>query len=263
MERILETFRNLKKKRKKAFIAFVMAGDPTIEDSLEMLLNLPKIGTDLIEIGVPFTDPIADGPSIQAAGLRALEQGITLNIVLDMVQKFRETNITTPIILMGYYNPIYSMGVQHFLEKATRCGVDGLIVVDLPPEEDEELCLPAKQAGLDFIRLATPTSDDDRLKTIISNASGFIYYVSINGITGAAAPSVSRIAPDIQKLKSRTELPVCVGFGIKNPEIALEISRICDGIVVGSAIVDRISKGDSTESILTFCKELATATHRN
>ena len=258
MERILETFRNLKKKRKRAFIAFVMAGDPTIEDSLEMLLNLPKIGTDLIEIGVPFTDPIADGPSIQAAGLRALEQGITLNIVLDMVQKFRETNITTPIILMGYYNPIYSMGVQHFLEKATRCGVDGLIVVDLPPEEDDEFYFDAEKNNLSMIRLVTPTTDEKRLKKILLNATGFIYYVSITGITGTQAPDIKSVQGNIKKIKQVTDLPVVIGFGIRSSAQASMISDTCDGIVIGSAVVDLIKKtldddGNSSDKGLVSC----------
>ena len=261
MTRIDETFRELKKNKKKAFISFVMAGDPNFEKSLEIVSGLPASGVDIIELGIPFTDPMADGPSIQIAGQRAIAAGVTLDGVLNLVRIFRKNNTITPIILMGYFNPIMSMGVTKFLDSCNEVGVDGLIVVDLPPEEDKELCIPASKAEVDFIRLATPTSDTDRLKKILKNSSGFVYYVSITGITGAASPTAVKIKSEIAKIKQNTSLPVCAGFGVKNPEIATEIAQVADGVVVGSAIVDKIAKNNSTQEILAFCKLLADAIH--
>ena len=259
--RIDETFRKLKKNKKKAFISFIMAGDPNFEKSLEIMSGLPTSGVDIIELGMPFSDPMADGPSIQLAGQRALAAGFTLHKVLNLVRDFRKNNQITPIILMGYFNPIMSMGVSQFLDSCNKVGVDGLIIVDLPPEEDEELCIPASKAEMNFIRLATPTSNKERLEKILKNSSGFVYYVSITGITGAASPTAMKIKSEIAKIKESTSLPVCAGFGVKNPEIAAEIAQVADGVVVGSAIVDRIANNDSTQEVLAFCKSLADAIH--
>ncbi len=261
MTRIETTFARLKAERRKAFVAFVMAGDPDAETSLAVIRGLPAAGVDVIELGMPFTDPMADGPAIQRAGQRALEAGQTMDRTLAMVRSFREADANTPIVLMGYYNPIYARGVDRFLADAKAAGVDGLIVVDLPPEEDEELCLPAREAGLNFIRLATPTTDDRRLPKVLTNTSGFVYYVSITGITGAAEANAAAIAPEIARIKRQTDLPVCVGFGVKSPETAAAIARIADGAVVGSAIVDRIGAGESPDSVLAFVRTLAEAAH--
>ncbi|GMG82926.1 tryptophan synthase subunit alpha [Paralimibaculum aggregatum] len=246
---------------KAAFVAYVMAGDPDPGISAEILAGLPGAGVDVIELGIPFTDPMADGPAIQLAGQRALAGGQTLAGTLEMVRAFRETDGETPIILMGYYNPIYSMGVGAFLAAAQAAGVDGLIVVDLPPEEDAELCLPAREAGLDFIRLATPTTDDARLPAVLANTSGFVYYVSITGITGAAAAEAVAVAPEVARIKKASGLPVCVGFGVKTPERAAEIAGVADGVVVGSAIVERIGRGESPAEVLAFIRSLADAAH--
>src|SRR5690606_25075141 len=208
-----------------AFVAFVMAGDPDYDGSLEIVRGLPGAGVDIIEIGMPFTDPMADGPAIQAAGQRALAAGQTMRRTLDMVRTFRDGDAETPIILMGYYNPIYSMGVERFLSEAREAGVDGLIIVDLPPEEDEELCLPATRAGLHFIRLATPTTDDRRLPRVLQNTSGFVYYVSITGITGAAAAAAEEVGPEVERIKRATELPVCGVLGVRTPENAAASAR--------------------------------------
>ena len=261
MTRIEETFKTLRESKKKAFVSFVMAGDPNLEKSLDIIKGLPDAGVDLIEIGIPFTDPMADGPSIQLAGQRAIASGTTLISVFNLVNEFRKTDQKTPIILMGYFNPIATMGIEKFLLNCNISGVDGLIIVDLPPEEDQELCIPALKAGLSFIRLVTPTSDNKRLKKLLQNTSGFMYYVSITGITGAASPTAKSIQSQIINLKANTNLPICIGFGIKTPEIAEEIASIADGVVVGSAIVDKISEDLSTEEILSFCSTLATATH--
>ncbi len=261
MTRIEKTFKLLKRNNRKAFISFVMAGDPNFEKSFEIIKGLPDAGVDLIELGVPFTDPMADGPAIQLAGQRALRSGMTLDGVMNLVRKFRETNDETPIILMGYFNPILSMGIKTFLNKCKETGVDGLIIVDLPPEEDHELCVPAIDAGLNFIRLATPTSDQKRLKKLLQNTGGFVYYVSITGITGAASPDAKTIQSQINGLRKKTSLPICVGFGVKTPATAEAIASIADGVVVGSAIVDKIEKKESTDEILSFCKILANATH--
>jgi tryptophan synthase alpha chain len=257
MTRIDDTFARLRAHDRKAFVAFVMAGDPDYERSLAIAKGLPGAGVDVIEFGMPFTDPMADGPTIQLAGQRALEAGQTMQKTLDMVAAFREEDDTTPIVLMGYYNPIYSRGVERFLKDAKAAGVDGLIVVDLPPEEDSELCLPALEAGLDFIRLATPTTDDRRLPVVMRNTSGFVYYVSITGITGAAEAQAAEVGPEVARIKAATDLPVVVGFGIRTPEAARAVAGVADGAVVGSAIVDRIGRGDAPEDVLAFVKSLA------
>ena len=240
MTRIDDTFARLKAEGKKAFVAYVMAGDPDHATSLEIVKALPGAGVDIIELGMPFTDPMADGPTIQLAGQRALEGGQTLQKTLDMVRALRAEDQATPVVLMGYYNPIYSRGVDRFLADAKEAGIDGLIVVDLPPEEDEELCIPAQAAGLNFIRLATPTTDDKRLPTVLQNTSGFVYYVSITGITGAAEAQAADVGPEVARIKAATDLPVIVGFGIKTPEAAQAIAGVADGCVVGSAIVAQI-----------------------
>ena len=238
--RIDARFAELKQEGRAAFIAFLTAGDPDPETSLDIIKALPKAGADIIEIGMPFTDPMADGPAIQAAGLRALKAGMTLKKTLAMVRAFRKDDATTPLVLMGYYNPIYIYGVDRFLLDAKAAGVDGLIIVDLPPEEDVELCLPAMQAGLNFIRLATPTTDDKRLPAVLANTSGFVYYVSITGITGSAGADTAVVGEAVARIKRHTKLPVCVGFGIRTPEAAHGIAQKADGAVVGTALVDAL-----------------------
>jgi tryptophan synthase alpha chain len=262
MTRIDAKFAQLRAECRKGFVAYIMAGDPDPETSLAILKGLPGAGVDVIELGVPFTDPMADGPTIQLAGQRALEGGQTLRKTLDMVRALRTEDDTTPVVLMGYYNPIYIMGVETFLTEAREAGVDGLIVVDLPPEEDPELCIPAQKAGLNFIRLATPTTDDKRLPVVLQNTSGFVYYVSITGITGAAAAQATDVGPEVARIKAQTDLPVIVGFGIRTPEAAEAIAGVADGAVVGSAIVERIAAGDSPETVLAFVKSLADGAHR-
>jgi len=237
--RIDARFAELKKQDRAAFITFLMAGDPDPATSLDILKALPKAGADVIEIGMPFTDPMADGPAIQAAGLRALKAGMTLKKTLAMVRAFR-TGDATPLVLMGYYNPIYIYGVEKFLTDAKSAGVDGLIIVDLPPEEDDELCLPAMRAGLNFIRLATPTTDDKRLPAVLANTSGFVYYVSITGITGSASADANVVGDAVARIKRHTKLPVCVGFGIRTPLAARGIAQHADGAVVGTALVDAL-----------------------
>ena len=261
MTRIDAKFAALNAAGEKAFVAYVMAGDPDYATSLDIVRGLPGAGVDIIELGLPFTDPMADGPSIQKAALRALDAGQTLKGVLAMATEFRKDDQTTPIILMGYYNPIYSKGVDAFLAAATDAGIDGLIVVDLPPEEDDELCLPAVEAGLHFIRLATPTTDDRRLPTVLQNTSGFVYYVSITGITGAAEAQAGDVGPEVARIKTASNLPVCVGFGVKTPERAAEIARVADGVVVGSAIVDQIGDGKSVGDVLDFVRALSDGAH--
>jgi tryptophan synthase alpha chain len=236
--RIDARFAQLKKESRSAFVAFLMAGDPDPATSLAIIKALPKAGADIIEIGMPFSDPMADGPSIQAAGLRALKAGMTLKKTLELVRAFRDGDNATPLVLMGYYNPIYIYGVDKFLADAKSAGVDGLIIVDLPPEEDTELCVPALKAGLNFIRLATPTTDDKRLPAVLANTSGFVYYVSITGITGAAAANAKAVADAVARIKRHTNLPVCVGFGIRTPDVARAIAERADGAVVGTALVD-------------------------
>ncbi|MBN8960500.1 MAG: tryptophan synthase subunit alpha [Rhizobiales bacterium] len=242
---------DLKKQGRAAFVTFLMAGDPDPATSLAIIKALPQAGADIIEIGMPFTDPMADGPAIQAAGLRALKGGMTLRKTLDLVRGFRKDDDATPIVLMGYYNPIYIYGVEAFLTDAKAAGVDGLIIVDLPPEEDDELCLPAMKAGLNFIRLATPTTDDKRLPAVLANTSGFVYYVSITGITGSAAANAAQVGEAVARIKRHTPLPVCVGFGIRTPDAARDIARAADGAVVGTALVDALAKSLDAEGRAT------------
>jgi tryptophan synthase alpha chain len=259
--RIDARFAELAKEGRSAFVTYVMAGDPDPATSLDIVKALPKAGADIIELGIPFTDPMADGPSIQAAGLRALKAGMTLRKTLEMVRGFRADDNTTPLVLMGYYNPIYIYGVDTFLADAKTAGVDGLIIVDLPPEEDEELCLPALKAGLNFIRLATPTTDDKRLPAVLANTSGFVYYVSITGITGAAAADSKAVGEAVARIKRHTKLPVCVGFGIRTPEAARSIAQTANGAVVGTALVDALQgsldkEGRATAKTVTAVADL-------
>lgn len=261
MTRIDAKFAALKAEGKKAFVSYVMAGDPDFDTSLEIVRGLPGAGVDVIELGLPFTDPMADGPTIQLAGQRALDGGMTLARTLELARRFREGDDSTPIVLMGYYNPIYSMGVDAFLAAAKEAGIDGLIIVDLPPEEDSELCIPAQAAGLNFIRLATPTTDDNRLPRVVQNTSGFVYYVSITGITGAAEAEATDVAPSVARIQKASGLPVIVGFGVNTPEKSRAIAQVADGVVVGSAIVSRIANGDSVADTLAFVKSLADGAH--
>ena len=242
MSRIKARFDRLKAENRAAFIPFIMAGDPDEAASLALLKSLPAAGADLIELGVAFTDPMADGPAIAAAGLRALKSGQTLRKTLDMVRSFRAGDAYTPIILMGYYNPFYAYGPEKFVADAKAAGVDGLIIVDLPPEEDEELCLPAQAGGLDFIRLATPTTDDARLPAVVRNTSGFVYYVSVSGITGKAAGQTETVRSSLDRLRAASGLPAAVGFGIKTGDKAREFAAFADAVVVGSALVDEFAK---------------------
>ena len=262
MSRIDAKFAELNTAGKKAFVAYVMAGDPDYDKGLEIVKGLPAAGVDIIELGIPFTDPMADGITIQLAGQRALANGQTLEKTLQYARELRKTDDVTPIVLMGYYNPIYARGVDRFLVDAVAAGIDGLIIVDLPPEEDSELCIPAQAAGINFIRLATPTTDDKRLPKVLQNTSGFVYYVSVTGITGTAAAQAGDVAPEVARIKFKTDLPVIVGFGIKTPQAAEDIARIADGAVVGSAIVERIGAGDSAADVLAFVKSLADGTHK-
>ena len=264
--RIDQRFVDLKREGRAALVTFTMAGDPDTKTSLAILQALPESGADVIELGMPFTDPMADGPAIQAGGLRALNAGQTMKKTLAMVRAFRKGDATTPIVLMGYYNPIYIYGVPRFLADAKAAGVDGLIVVDLPPEEDEELCLPALNAGLSFIRLATPTTDDKRLPAVLANTSGFVYYVSITGITGAAAPDVSKVRAAVTRIKRHTGLPVAVGFGVRTAQQVRAIAAGAEGVVVGSALVNAVKdsldkKGKATartvKAVTRLVSELA------
>jgi tryptophan synthase alpha chain len=259
--RIDQTFARLKAANKKAFVAYMMAGDPDVPRALAVMQGLPAAGVDIIELGLPFTDPMADGETIQLAGQRALEGGMTLDKTLQMVRDFRAGDAQTPIVLMGYYNPIYARGVDVFLRQAVEAGIDGLIIVDLPPEEDSELCIPAQAAGINFIRLATPTTDAKRLPKVLQNTSGFVYYVSITGITGAAAAQASDVAPEVARIKASTDLPVIVGFGINTPDSARAIASVADGCVVGSAIVKEIASGKPVDEILAFVAGLAAGAH--
>ncbi len=241
MSRIEERFAALRREGRAGLVTYLTGGDPDTRSFSRILAGLPEAGADLIEVGVPFSDPMADGPTIQAAGLRALKAGTTLAKVLSTVKDFRARDQVTPIVLMGYYNPIYRYGVPRFLDDAKKAGVDGLIVVDLPPEHDEELCLPARAAGLDFIRLATPTTDDKRLPKVLANTSGFIYYVSVAGVTGTKSAASAGIIAAVERLKRHTTLPVAVGFGIRTPTQAQEVARVADAAVIGSALVDRVA----------------------
>ena len=260
--RIDKRFAALKEEGRAALVTFTMAGDPDYATSLALTKALPKAGADVLELGMPFTDPMADGPSVQAAGLRALAGGQNMIKTLALVREFRAGNNDTPIVLMGYYNPIYIYGVEKFLTDAKAAGVDGLIVVDLPPEEDDELCLPALKADMNFIRLATPTTDDKRLPTVLTNTSGFVYYVSITGITGSAAPDANKVGQAVQRIKRHTQLPVCVGFGVRNAEMAANLARHADGVVVGSALVDLVrdslKDGKATAQTVTAVTDLVT-----
>ena len=240
MSRIKQKFDALRDANQKGLVTFITAGDPDTAKSLAVLKSLPDAGADFIEIGMPFTDPMADGPAIQDSSLRALENGMSIKGVLDMVRTFRANNTQTPIILMGYFNPIYQYGCTSFAKDAANAGADGLIIVDLPPEEDAELRIPATNAGLDFIKLVTPTTKGERLKTVLNNASGFIYYVSIAGVTGTKSADTEAVGAHIQEIKTITDIPVAVGFGIKTPEDAANMSKIADGVVVGSAIVNNM-----------------------
>lgn len=264
MTRIDRRFAALKQQGRKAFVTYTMAGDPDRDTSMAIMRGLPGAGVDIIELGMPFTDPMADGPTIQAAGQRALAAGGSVTQTLDMVREFRRDDDETPIVLMGYYNVIYARtgGVQQFLSDAVEAGIDGMIVVDLPPEEDAELCLPARAAGLNFIRLATPTTDDRRLPAVVANTSGFVYYVSVTGITGGQAADASEVAPEVARIRAAANLPVVVGFGISTPEAAQAVASVADGCVVGSAIVQQIGAGKSVDEVLAFVGNLADGAHR-
>lgn len=268
--RIDRRFAALKKEGRPALVTFVTAGDPDFETSKKILLGLPKAGADVIELGMPFSDPMADGPAIQASSLRALKAGQNMRKTLELVTEFRKTDSDTPLVLMGYYNPIYVFPGEAFLVEAVKAGVDGLIVVDVPPEADDELCLPAVAKGLNFIRLATPTTNDKRLPAVLKNTSGFVYYVSITGITGSAAPNINDVNLQVARIKARTELPVVVGFGVRTPEQASAISKGADGVVVGSALVSAIEKslepsgqatGKTVPAVLDLVKGLSGALH--
>ncbi|MEH6726579.1 MAG: tryptophan synthase subunit alpha [Hyphomicrobiales bacterium] len=264
--RIDRRFEALKAEGRPALVTYFMGGDPDFETSLRIMKALPKAGSDVIELGMPFSDPMADGPVIQLAGQRSLKGGQTLVRTLEMASAFREEDDTTPIVMMGYYNPIYIYGVDRFLTDAKKAGIDGLIIVDLPPEMDEELCLPALKAGLNFIRLATPTTDEKRLPKVLSNTSGFVYYVSMTGITGSAIASSGPVAEAVARIKSHTDLPVCIGFGVKSAEQAQVFGQAADGVVVGSAIVDAVAgclaadgseTSDPAEAVAGLVRQLA------
>ena len=240
-QRMTDRFSQLKQENRPAFVTYFMGGDPDFETSLNIMKGLPGAGADVIELGMPFSDPMADGPTIQAGGLRSLNGGHNLPKAFEMVREFRKDDDKTPIVVMGYYNPIYQYGSERFLDDAKEAGIDGIIIVDLPPEMDQELCIPALDRGLNFIRLATPTTDKKRLPKVLSNTSGFVYYVSINGITGTATPDPKEVAKAVAHIKAKTELPVCVGFGVRNAEQAAAIGRGADGVVVGTAIVEAVA----------------------
>jgi tryptophan synthase alpha chain len=269
MSRIAERFSELRKANRAAFVPFITAGDPDAETTAAILEKLPVAGADLIELGVPFSDPMADGPAIQASSQRALKAGMTLHKVLDLVRHFRKADATTPIVLMGYYNPIHAYGTARFARDAAAAGVDGLITVDLPPEEDEVLRAPAAAQGIDVVRLATPTTDDARLATVLNGAGGFLYYVSVAGVTGTKSYAQADVREAVGRLKARTSLPCCVGFGIRTPQQAGEIARFADGAVVGSAIVARVAEAHAKGAgraalagdIAEFCRSLADSVH--
>jgi tryptophan synthase alpha chain len=249
--RIDQKFADLKQQNRAALVTFVTAGDPDFDTSFNIIAGLPAAGADIIELGMPFTDPMADGPAIQAAGLRALAAGQTMKKTLKLVKAFRAHDKSTPVVLMGYYNPIYIYGVPDFLQDARNAGVDGLIIVDLPPEEDDELCLPAIDHGMNFIRLATPTTDDARAPAVFKNTSGFVYYVSVLGITGTKAPDLKNVKANVQRLKKHTQLPICVGFGVKTADQARKIAEDADGVVVGSALVSAVANSLDKEGHAT------------
>ena len=261
MSRLQSRYAELKQQNRAALVTFVTAGDPDYASSLEILKGLPAAGADVIELGMPFTDPMADGPAIQLANIRALAAKQNLPKTLQMVREFRATDSRTPLVLMGYYNPIFAYGVERFIADAKEAGVDGLIIVDLPPEHNDELCEPAQAAGLDFIRLTTPTTDDQRLPTVLNGSSGFVYYVSVAGVTGAGAATLEHVEEAHARLRRHTDLPVCIGFGIRTPEHAADVARRADGVVVGSALVDQIAKAESPaqaiDGVLSLCAQLA------
>ncbi len=267
--RMDKRFADLKAEGRPALVTYFMGGDPDYETSLGIMKALPEAGSDVIELGMPFSDPMADGPAIQLAGQRALRGGQTLKKTLQLAADFRKTNDTTPIVMMGYYNPIYIYGVEKFLDDALASGIDGLIIVDLPPEMDDELCVPALKKGINFIRLATPTTDEKRLPTVLKNTSGFVYYVSMNGITGSALPDPSLISGAVERIKDHTDLPVCVGFGVKTAEHAKIIGASADGVVVGTAIVNQVANSltadgkataDTVQAVATLVRGLSTGT---
>jgi tryptophan synthase alpha chain len=267
--RMDKRFADLKQAGRPALVTYFMGGDPDYDTSLGIMKALPEAGSDIIELGMPFSDPMADGPAIQLAGQRALKAGQTLKKTLQLAADFRKSDDTTPIVLMGYYNPIYIYGVEKFLDDALSSGIDGLIVVDLPPEMDDELCIPAIRKGVNFIRLATPTTDDKRLPMVLRNTSGFVYYVSMNGITGAAMADMTLVSAAVERIKSHTDLPVCVGFGVKTAEQAKVIGAAADGVVVGTAIVNQIANtltkdgkatADTVQAVATLVRGLSTGT---
>lgn len=261
MSRLQNRFAELKAENRAALVTFITAGDPDYATSLSILKGLPDAGADVIELGMPFTDPMADGPAIQLANIRALAGKQGMRQTLQMVREFREGNQSTPLVLMGYYNPIFVYGVERFIADAKEAGVDGLIVVDLPPEHNDELCEPAQSAGIDFIRLTTPTTDDDRLPTVLAGSSGFVYYVSVAGVTGAGAATMDHVEEAVARLRRHTDLPVCIGFGIRTPQHAAEVAKRAEGAVVGSALIDKIAEAKSPQQaidgVLGLCRELA------
>nr|WP_024306206.1 tryptophan synthase subunit alpha [Pseudomonas sp. P818] len=261
MSRLQSRFAELKAENRAALVTFITAGDPDYATSLSILKGLPDAGADVIELGMPFTDPMADGPAIQLANIRALAGKQGMQQTLQMVREFRAGNQSTPLVLMGYYNPIFVYGVERFIADAKEAGVDGLIVVDLPPEHNDELCEPAQSAGMDFIRLTTPTTDDDRLPTVLAGSSGFVYYVSVAGVTGAGAATLDHVEEAVARLRRHTDLPVCIGFGIRTPQHAAEVARRAEGAVVGSALIDKIAEAKSPQQaidgVLGLCRELA------
>lgn len=261
--RLARRFAETRRQGRAALVTYIAAGDPDYDTSLATLKGLGEAGADVIELGMPFTDPMADGPAIQHATRRALDAGQTMDKTLEMVRQLRQTDQQTPVVLMGYYNPIYARGVPRFLDQAKAAGVDGLIVVDLPPEHDDELCLPANQAGLNFVRLATPTTDARRLPGVLANTSGFLYYVSSNGVTGGAAPSAERVQQEVARIREHSDIPIAVGFGIRTAAQARQIGAFADGVVVGSALIDAQASGESpaegTQAVLALTRELAQA----
>ncbi|MBN7118903.1 tryptophan synthase subunit alpha [Ectopseudomonas oleovorans] len=261
MSRLQNRFAELKAENRAALVTFITAGDPDYTTSLSILKGLPDAGADVIELGMPFTDPMADGPAIQLANIRALAGKQGMRQTLQMVREFREGNQSTPLVLMGYYNPIFVYGVERFISDAKEAGVDGLIVVDLPPEHNDELCEPAQSAGIDFIRLTTPTTDDARLPTVLNGSSGFVYYVSVAGVTGAGAATMDHVEEAVARLRRHTDLPLCIGFGIRTPEHAAEVAKRAEGAVVGSALIDKIAEAKSPQQaidgVLGLCRELA------
>jgi tryptophan synthase alpha chain len=264
MSRIAARFAQLKKEGRAGFVPFITAGDPDMETSLAILEKLPGAGADVIELGMPFTDPMADGPAVQASSLRALKAGANMQRVMELVRKFRKTDAKTPIVLMGYYNPVHAYGSARFLKDAAAAGVDGLIIVDLPPEEDDVLRLPAQSQGIDLIRLVTPTTDAGRLEKVLQGASGYLYYVSITGVTGTKSFAEGDVAAAVARIRAASDLPVAVGFGIRTPEQAAAIAGIADAVVVGSAIVSRIAaapRGKAAADVLELCRALADSTH--